>query len=94
MFTHAFGAYFGLFFSLAMRGRNYDHSEEAAQRQNSRYNSDLFSFLGTLLLWVYWPSFNSLVCVGAARQRAQINTYLAMCASTITTLITSCLLGK
>ncbi len=94
IFIHAFGAYFGLFLSLSMRGRDYTNSEEAAHRQNSRYNSDLFSFLGTLVLWVFWPSFNSLILSGAARQRAQINTYLAMCASTIASIVTSSVLGS
>ena len=88
MFVHAFGAYFGLFMSLVHRNRNYDHPK-SEDRQNSRVTSDHFSFLGTLILWVYWPSFNAYVLFGDNRHRAVVNTYLAMSASTVTALITS-----
>lgn len=51
-------------------------TEESWEREGNRYSSDLFSLLGTIILWVFWPSFNGLLAVGAARQRAVINTYL------------------
>ena len=51
-------------------------TEESCAREGNRYTSDLFSLLGTLILWVLWPSFNGLLAVGAARHRAVINTYL------------------
>ena len=34
-----------------------------------RYTSDLFSYLGTLILWVFWPSFNAYAVFGDGRHR-------------------------
>ena len=51
-------------------------TEESCSREGNRYTSDLFSLLGTVILWVFWPSFNGLLATGAARHRAVINTYL------------------
>ena len=51
-------------------------TEESWAREGNRYTSDLFSLLGTIILWVFWPSFNGLLATGAARHRAVINTYL------------------
>lgn len=93
MFIHTFGAYFGVFASLAMRARNFGHPK-SVENQESNYHSDHFSFVGSFLLWVYWPSFNAFATHGAGRQRALINTYLALTASTTSTLVLSPLLTK
>ena len=93
MFIHTFGAYFGVFMSLALRAKNYKHPK-TEELQNSRYNSDHFSFVGSFLLWVFWPSFNAYATEGKGRERALTNTYLSMCASTILTLILSPILNK
>jgi hypothetical protein len=42
------------------------------------FRSDLFSLLGTLILWIYWPSFNGAMAQGPARQRATLNTYISL----------------
>ena len=91
IFLHVFGTYFGLAASFTSgRMRDHDVSED---KQNSSPTSDLFSFLGTFVLWVYWPSFNAYVVEGAARHRAILNTYVSLCASTVTTLISSAVFG-
>ena len=36
-----------------------------------RYTSDLFSYLGTLILWVFWPSFNAYAVFGDGRHRCE-----------------------
>ena len=59
-----------------------------------RYTSDLLSLLGTVILWVFWPSFNALLASGAAQHRAVINTYLSLMASTVTTFVVSGMLGE
>ena len=60
----------------------------------TRYTSDLLSLLGTVILWVFWPSFNALLASGAARHRAVINTYLSLMSSTVTTFVVSGILGE
>ena len=52
--------------------------------------SNLFSLLGTLLLWVFWPSFMSSGAVaGLPQQRALLNTQTAIIASALATFIVS-----
>jgi len=48
---HVFGCYFGLAVS-AMLGK-----PSSTKDNKSMYHSDLFSMIGTLFLWLYWPSF-------------------------------------
>jgi ammonium transporter Rh len=89
--VHAFGAYFGLACSRVLY-RNYWQNEENA---NSIYHSDIFSMIGALFLWIYWPSFNAAVASPEdARHRALINTYLSLIACTITTFLVSQLVNK
>ena len=51
-----FGAYFGLAVAKMLNHRDLENENES-----STYNSDLFSMIGTIFLWIYWPSFNSAV---------------------------------
>ena len=85
MFVHTFGAYFGL--AVARVLYKPEHSKNS--NDSSNYNSDLFSMIGTLFLWVYWPSFNSALAEGDSRHRAVINTYLALVASCIMAFVIS-----
>ena len=51
--------------------------------------------IGTIFLWMYWPSFNSaLVSPAMDQQRAVINTYLSLVACCVTTFGVSGLLNK
>ena len=46
--------------------------------------------VGTIFLWVYWPSFNGgTAATGDGQQRAFINTYLSLCACTVATFFMS-----
>jgi ammonium transporter Rh len=75
---HMFGAYFGLGCSWILspksaRGR----SDNAAV-----YHSDLFATIGTIFLWMYWPSFNAGPQASATgAHRAVINTLLGLSGS-------------
>ena len=91
MFIHAFGAYFGLAVSFCLRKMD---TEKSSNNEGPRYTSDLFSLLGTVILWVFWPSFNGALVVGAARHRAIINTYISLMGSTAWVFVLSGLLGN
>merc|ERR1719195_1874020 len=54
MFVHTFGAYFGLAFSYMVG----PPTEEEAEEEQSSYQSDVFAMIGTIFLWMFWPSFN------------------------------------
>ncbi|XP_020646267.3 ammonium transporter Rh type A [Pogona vitticeps] len=90
MTIHAFGAYFGLAVArvLYRPGLSKGHENEG-----SVYHSDLFAMIGTLFLWLFWPSFNSAIAEkGEPQQRAIINTYLSLAASTLTAFAFSVLM--
>lgn len=53
---HTFGAYFGLGCTFALhKAETYAKS---SKYNESSYNSNLFAMIGTVFLWMYWPSFN------------------------------------
>ncbi len=90
MFVHVFGAYFGLAVARVLaRDANEDNDKEGAI-----YHSDIFSLVGTIFLWMFWPSFNSALALEDARHRAVLNTYFALAACCITTFAISTLLNK
>eukprot|EP01156_Anaeramoeba_ignava_P010074 Anaeramoba_ignava/a478803_80.p1 GENE.a478803_80~~a478803_80.p1 ORF type:complete len:454 (-),score=122.30 a478803_80:42-1403(-) len=53
------------------------------------YNSNLFSILGTMFLWILWPSLNGIFAIPGQQFRAIINTILAMSSSVITSFAVS-----
>lgn len=75
MIIHAFGAYFGVACAWVLGPRNADQTKNGSNRW-----SDTFAMIGTVFLWMYWPSFNSVLAgdTGNARQRSVINTVLAL----------------
>ena len=88
--VHLFGALFGLAVSKFLHFRGVK-----SQKQAPVYHSDLFSLVGTLFLWVYYPSFNGLLASGSDSQsRAVINTLAAISASCVVTFGISSLAGK
>ncbi|XP_078386122.1 ammonium transporter Rh type C-like 2 [Cetorhinus maximus] len=90
MVIHMFGAYFGLSIIRILYRPNLD------QRKNeSVYHSDLFSMIGTLYLWIFWPSFNTAISNhGDAQHRGVINTYCSLAASVLITIAISSLYEK
>ncbi len=91
IFVHMFGAYFGLAVSRML----YTKSAEENQKQGSGYTSDLFSMVGTIFLWMFWPSFNGAAALaGEPQHRAILNTYFSLCASVMAAFATSALLSE
>jgi ammonium transporter Rh len=80
MVVHVFGAYFGLAASWVLT------SDAAKQRSenSSDYRSDLFAMIGTLFLWIFWPSFTGSPAGQYSQERVVVNTLLALCGSCLT----------
>merc|ERR1719379_206659 len=77
---HVFGAYFGLCACKVLGPPKKD------ELNASSYVSDIFSLVGTVFLWLFWPSFVAGALPGGAGQTtALINTVLALLASTVVT---------
>jgi len=74
---HMFGAYFGLACSKVLSPASSSGRSDNAPV----YHSDLFAMIGTIYLWMYWPSFNAGPQTGIPAQRAVVNTLLSMSGS-------------
>lgn len=51
---HTFGAYFGLTVSMVLSREVYPKT-----KAQSNSNTNTFAMIGTLFLWMFWPSFNA-----------------------------------
>ncbi|XP_017333879.1 rh family, C glycoprotein a isoform X1 [Ictalurus punctatus] len=92
MVIHTFGAYYGLTISWVLYRPTLNQNKRL---QGSTYHSDVFAMIGTLFLWMYWPSFNSAIAHhGDGQHRAAINTYLALASSVLSTFAISSLSAK
>ncbi|XP_058453449.1 ammonium transporter Rh type A isoform X1 [Malaya genurostris] len=89
--VHAFGAYFGLAVSFIMRPQKED--AKPGPMEGSSYSSDITAMIGTIFLWIFWPSFNSALVDGADQERAIINTYLSLAGCTVTAFVVSALVS-
>lgn len=54
----------------------------------------MLRIVGTIFLWLFWPSFNSALAPGDDQHRAVINTYLALAACCVVAFAMSSLLGE
>ncbi|KAM4772625.1 ammonium transporter Rh type A [Rhinophrynus dorsalis] len=82
MTIHAFGAYFGLAAATVLYRPSLKNGHA---NEGSVYHSDLFAMIGTLFLWMFWPSFNSAIADhGQNQEMAIINTYFSLAASVLT----------
>lgn len=90
MLIHTFGAYFGLAASVAL----YRKAAKNHPRNSNSYHSDLFAMIGTLFLWLFWPSFNSVLAMNSARYRAVVNTYYSLIGSVVASYFASALVTK
>ena len=88
IFVHTFGAYFGLAVSYMVTPR--DKFEE--KDEGSTYTSDTFAMIGTIFLWMFWPSFNGALATETQQHRVIINTVLALTASCMITFAMSAIM--
>ncbi|KAM4592731.1 ammonium transporter Rh type C 2-like [Odontesthes bonariensis] len=92
MVIHCFGGYYGLAISWVLYRPNLHQSKRL---HGSNYQSDLFAMIGTLFLWMFWPSFNSAITDhGDGQHRAAINTYIALASSVLTAVAISSMSQK
>ena len=81
---HAFGALFGLGVAVSMTTR-----KEFETPIESDATSDRFSLLGSMMLWVFWPSFCAALVTPPEVPRTVVNVIIALCASTLATYVVS-----
>ena len=103
LYIHTFGAIFG----IAVTITNFCNKKEEQKivnnpHLNSDYYSNIISFIGSLFLWLYFPSFNTAKIqiqfkednMEIFRYRGIINTYLSMVGSVIGSFIISPIVSK
>lgn len=81
---HAFGALFGLGVAASMTTRKEFETPIEADA-----TSDRFSLLGSMVLWVFWPSFCGALVAPADIPATIVNVIIALCGSTIATYAAS-----
>ncbi|GAV08644.1 hypothetical protein RvY_18306 [Ramazzottius varieornatus] len=90
---HLFGAYFGLALAKTIHDRAWTDEEFNRLKYGTHYN-DLFSLVGAVFLWMFWPSFNAALALEDGKYRAIYNTYFAMSASCLGAFMISSLANR
>lgn len=93
IYVHTFGAYFGLAASRVLFRKDLETFAKP-DKENTTFDSNLFSVLGTLFLWVFWPSFNAGSVTDEQQHRAIVNTYLSLTASSLMSFAVSAFINK
>jgi ammonium transporter Rh len=86
---HAFGAIFGLGVALSMTTK-----QDFEKTIESDSTSDRYSMLGSMMLWIFWPSFCAALVPAARMPHTVVNVILALCGSTLTTYLVSVSIRK
>jgi ammonium transporter Rh len=92
MYVHTFGAYFGLAASYFFKKPAASKMIKAGGHANlaeGGYTSQYVAMIGTLFLWMFWPSFNGALAIAYQQQRVIVNTVLAISSSCICAIGTS-----
>jgi ammonium transporter Rh len=81
---HTFGALFGVAAAISLsQKRDLETPLEADA------TSDRFSMLGSMILWIFWPSFCAALVPAELVSFTVVNVILALCGSTVITYILS-----
>jgi ammonium transporter Rh len=86
---HAFGAIFGLGVALTMTTK-----QEFEKTIETDATSDRYSMLGSMMLWIFWPSFCAALVTPAQMPHTVVNVIIALCGSTLATYLFSVALRK
>lgn len=87
---HAFGAYFG----LGVVSNTLSKFAKGPESENNAL-SNQFCLLGSMILWIFWPSFTSALVAPNEVVLTAINTVFALCGATLATYVfTRLLRGK
>ena len=81
---HAFGAIFGISAAISLSTLKQRETPIEADATSDRY-----SLLGSMVLWVFWPSFCGALVPPEAIPFAVVNVFIALSGSTIATYIAS-----
>ena len=86
---HAFGAIFGLGVAFSMTTK-----QEFEKTIEADATSDRYSMLGSMMLWIFWPSFCAALVTPEEMPHTVVNVILALCGSTLATYLFSVSLRK
>ncbi len=81
---HAFGALFGIAAAVSLTTK-----KDMETPIQSDATTDKYSILGSMVLWIFWPSFCSALVPVEAIPHTVVNVFLALCGSTLATYIAS-----
>jgi ammonium transporter Rh len=86
---HAFGAYFGLGLAVALTLDTHLNKQIPGDAASNR-----FSMIGSMVLWLFWPSFCCAVVPPEQVAATAVNTILALCGATLSTFVFSALFNQ
>jgi ammonium transporter Rh len=81
---HAFGALFGIGVAISMTTK-----KEYETPIETDSVSDRFSLLGSMILWIFWPSFCAALVIPSKIPMTVVNVIIALCGSTLATYFVS-----
>jgi len=81
---HAFGALFGISAAISLTTK-----QDMEIPIESDATTDKYSVLGSMVLWVFWPSFCAALVPVEAIPYTVVNVFIALCGSTLATYFVS-----
>lgn len=77
---HAFGCFFG----LAAAYHFQPNAAASSPNNTSNHNTEIIALVGSVFLWMFWPSFNgALAAEGNQQNRVFVNTNLSIAAGCV-----------
>lgn len=97
LYVHTFGAVFALSISVVLfcSSKAKEQIQRYENLNRSNYFSNITTFLGLLLIFAFFPNFNSVLSYKQMNvNRSRINTYLSLIGSVIGSLVTSGIINQ